>query len=123
MSCEKRSLSRHCKKSRHCAGFLLRTLLTKISSGDEAGKAFSAAAGRTLQYQTTVKGITMKAKLTLALLALCAAPAAFAAKTPVGSLKIGTADALILGTVAALLVAVVLFRAQVRQYAKRQLNK
>jgi hypothetical protein len=65
----------------------------------------------------------MKAKLTLALLALCAAPAAFAATPPVAGYRLGTTDALILGAVSALLIAALVFHAQVKKYAKLKLNK
>jgi hypothetical protein len=65
----------------------------------------------------------MKTKLTLALLALCAAPAAFAATPPATGYQLGTTDAIILGAVSALLIAALVFRAQVKKYARLKLNK
>jgi uncharacterized membrane protein YccC len=64
----------------------------------------------------------MKSKLLLAIVLLIST-SSFAATPPAAGFSLGRTDALLLGTVAALLLAVILFRAQVRQYAKRQLNK
>ncbi|TCJ19624.1 hypothetical protein EPD60_00440 [Flaviaesturariibacter flavus] len=65
----------------------------------------------------------MKMKMTLALLALVSSTAAFASTPPVAGFRLSTTDAVSLGLVSALMIAVLLFRAQVRKLARQQSAK
>ncbi|RYY90970.1 MAG: hypothetical protein EOO15_00015 [Chitinophagaceae bacterium] len=62
----------------------------------------------------------MKLKMTLALAALVSTTAAFASTNPAAGYRLSSTDAVVLGLVSALLIAVLLFRAQVRKFARQQ---